>query len=191
MAKVKVSELRKLAKHTKPVKKFEYNGLNIELKTYLPIEEKIKLAAQVYASCVLVENGIKMISDNLKEVVGVYYIVDYYTNIILPKNVFEAYDILINTGLYSEIKNRLFDEISRVKKIIDQTIDFEKEKEEQKNKLTHIVKDFLMKIINKIPDKDEIVDTVKYIQDELDLDKIKFIEDFLEKDFGVDNEDKK
>jgi hypothetical protein len=78
MAKVSFSKLG-LSKNTE-IKNFEYNGQNIEVKQYLPINDKATLVAQVL-SCVLNNDENRFANPLQIEVFTVLTIIEKYTNI--------------------------------------------------------------------------------------------------------------
>lgn len=194
MANIKVGELRGLVKDIKSVEEIEYKGLKIEIKKYIPITEKIELAANIFALCLVDDDGIKLVNENSKEIAKVYFVTKYFTNITLPKDVFEAYDILINSGLYTTIENAIYDEIIKVEDILDNMIDYEDEKYYQKNKPIYVINEFLNELIEKIPTVDETEDFLKNVEKKIgdfDPDKVDFVKRFMELNSGGKNENKK
>lgn len=204
MAKVKVSDLRTLVKNE--IEELDYNGLKIEVQKYLPITQKLELVATIYSNCIDMGNAasdndgdiqndsdgrLRVVNGNSKEIAKVYFITKYYTNITLPKDIFEAYDILISTGLYTTIENTIYDEIISIEKMLDEMIIYECEKNYQKNKPMYILKEFLDRLVEKIPTTDETRDLMGDITKELesfDPNKMKFIKDFIELNSGGKNE---
>ena len=108
MAKVSFSKLG-LSKNTK-VKNFEYNGQNIEVKQYLPINDKATLVAQIL-SCVLNNDENRFANPLQIEVFTVLTIIEKYTNINFTEkqkeNPDKLYDLIIGSGLWDLIENNL------------------------------------------------------------------------------------
>lgn len=182
MSKIKVSELRALIDKN-GIEILDYNDLKIEIKKYLPIAQKLELVLSIYNSCVDEDNGLKIVNGNSKNIALVYFITKYYTNINLPKDIFEAYDILIETGLYNAIKNTIRDEVIRVKEMLDEVIAYEDEKYYQENQFVYVVKNLLQELINKVPSLEEAKDFVEMVEKEIsgfDPNKVKFIKDFID-----------
>ena len=120
MANIKVGELRGLQKEfVKDIDVINFHGLEIEIKQYLPIEDKIVLAGTIYKSIVNDENEKLVMDETTRNILTTYLITQYYTNLTLPKDYFEGYDMLISLGLYDAIKENIVDEINRVEEIVD------------------------------------------------------------------------
>lgn len=180
MAKIKVGKLRDLVKDE--IEILKHKGLEVEIKRYLPIEKKLELALSVYSSCVDDDNGLKTINGNSKDIALVYYIAKYYTNINLPRDIFEAYDIFMQTGLYTGIEHIIHDEIIKIEEIISNIIAYEKERYHQENQLVYVVKQALQELADKLPTVEESENLIKEFKkemDDLDLNKLNFVKDFV------------
>lgn len=190
MANIKVGELRGLQKEfVKDIETINFHGLEIEVKQYLPIEDKIVLASIIYKSSVNVENEKLVMDETRRDILTTYLITQYYTNLTLPKDYFEGYDVLISLGLYDVIKENITDEINRVEEIVDNMAMQELVKYEQENSIQYIIKDMLNQLIEKIPTSDEAKKFVEEASKEInnfDPDKLKFIKDFMDKNNGVE-----
>ena len=185
MANVKVGELRSLVKNE--IEELDFNGLKIEIKKYLPVSQKLELVLSVYNSCIDEDNGLKVVNGNSKEIALVYFITKYYVNVNLPKDIFEAYDILIESGLYNTIENVIYDEVIRIENMLDEVIAYEDEKYYQENQFVYVVKNLLQELINKVPSLDEAKEFVEMAEKEiknLDPSKLKFIQDFIKVNSG-------
>ena len=185
MAKVKVSDLRTLVKNE--IEELDYNGLKIEIKKYLPVAQKLELVLSVYNSCIDEDNGLKVVNGNSKEIALVYFITKYYVNVNLPKDIFEAYDILIESGLYNTIENVIYDEVIRIEDMLDEVIAYEDEKYHQENQFVYVMKSFLQELISKVPTVDEAKDFMEMAKKEVDNfspDKVEFVKRFLELNSG-------
>ena len=111
MAKVPFSKLG-LSKNT-DIKNFEYNGNNIEVKQYLPINDKATVVAQIL-SCVLHNDENRFPNPLQIEVFTVLTIIEKYTNISFTEKQKEdpakLYDLIINSDLWKNILDNLDEE---------------------------------------------------------------------------------
>ena len=108
MAKVSFSKLG-LSKNTE-IKNFEYNGQNIEVKQYLPINDKATLVAQILNYTL--NNGENRFANPLQiEVMTLLGIIEKYTNINFTEKQKEdpakLYDLIVSSGLWGNILNSL------------------------------------------------------------------------------------
>lgn len=177
MSKVKVSELKKLNKSIDNTIQVEYNGLNIEVKKYLPFQEKLNLATSIYKMS-LNDAELVLIDKNAREIAKVYLITQYYTNISLPKDVLEAYDLLMSTGVYEVIVKQIPDEIIMIDMMIDNIEKYHEEKYRKEND----VKNVLRRIIENTPSPEELKKFIKETSEELknfDPNKLNFVTEFL------------
>ena len=108
MSKVPFSKLG-LSKNT-DIKNFEYNGYNIEVKQYLPMNDKATLVAQIL-SYVLNNDENRFANPLQIEVFTVLTIIEKYTNINFTEKQKEdpakLYDLIINSDLWKNILNNL------------------------------------------------------------------------------------
>ena len=124
MAKVSFSKLG-LTKNTN-VNKIEFNGQNIEIKQYLPINEKAILTSNVLNYTI--NNGlIRFINPVQLEVFTVLQIVEKYTNINFTEKQKEdpakLYDLIINSGFWNKILDNLNkEEYNSILNYIDKSI---------------------------------------------------------------------
>lgn len=108
MAKVAFSKLG-LSKNTN-IKNFEYNGQNIEVKQYLPINDKATLVATILNYTL--NNGENRFPNPLQiEVMTLLSIIEKYTNINFTEKQKEdpakLYDLIVSSGLWDNILNFL------------------------------------------------------------------------------------
>lgn len=188
MSKIKVSELRALIDKN-GIEILDFNDLKIEIKKYLPVAQKLELVLSVYNSCIDEDNGLKIVNGNSKEIALVYFITKYYVNVNLPKDIFEAYDILIESGLYNTIENVIYDEVIRIEDMLDEVIAYEDEKYYQENKFVYVVKNLLQELIDKVPNLEEAKDFVEMAEREinnLNPDNLEFVKSFMAKTSGED-----
>lgn len=196
MSKIKVSELRELNKNIDSVIKVKYNGLNIEIKRYLPIQDKLNLSTSVYLSS-LDDEELMLVNNNTKEIAKVYFITEYYTNISLPKckneetgeytpDIILSYDLLMNTGLYELVANNIPNEIRKIEEMIDNIENYNENKYRKENDIKYMIK----QLINKILTEKEMKKFIKEVNKEIknfNPDKMRFIQDFLNKTSGAED----
>ncbi len=154
----------------------------------------MEIAAKICALCLDVEDENIILNRNSKEIVQRYYIIKHYTNITLPKDIYELYDILEQLGLYSVVANKLYDEIIKIDEIIKNMIEYELEKQKHKNNIVCVIKDILYELINEIPSEEDAKHFISQVEkkfNEFDPNKLKFIKDFIKQNSGAENENKK
>ena len=125
MAKVSFSKLG-LSKNTE-IKNFEYNGQNIEVKQYLPINDKAVLVAQVL-SCVLNNDENRFANQLQIEVFTVLTIIEKYTNINFTEkqkeNPDKLYDLIVSSNLWNMIMDNInIDDYTALINYCDEAID--------------------------------------------------------------------
>lgn len=108
MAKVSFSKLG-LSKNNE-IKNFEYNGQNIEVKQYLPINDKATLVAQILNYTL--NNGENRFANPLQiEVMTLIGVIEKYTNINFTDKQKEdpakLYDLIISSGLWKNILDNI------------------------------------------------------------------------------------
>lgn len=108
MAKVSFSKLG-LSKNT-DIKNFEYNGQNIEVKQYLPINDKATIVATILNYTL--NNGENRFPNPLQvEVFTLLQIIEKYTNITFTEKQKEdpakLYDLITSSGLQELIESNL------------------------------------------------------------------------------------
>ena len=104
MAKVSFSKLG-LTKNTN-IKNIEYNGQNIEVKQYLPINDKAIVASNVL-NYTLGDGTIRFVNPLQVEVYTLLQIIEKYTNINFTDKQKEdpakLYDLIVSSGLWGLI----------------------------------------------------------------------------------------
>ena len=124
MAKVSFSKLG-LTKNT-DIKNFEYNGQNIEVKQYLPINDKASLVASILNYTL--NNGENRFPNPLQvEVFTLLQVIEKYTNITFTDKQKEdpakLYDLITSSGLWNVIMDNLnMDDYHLLLKHIDKSI---------------------------------------------------------------------
>lgn len=108
MAKVSFSKLG-LSKNTE-INNFEYNGQNIEVKQYLPINDKATLVAQILNYTL--NNGENRFANPLQiEVMTLIGVIEKYTNINFTDKQKEdpakLYDLIVSSGLWKIILDNI------------------------------------------------------------------------------------
>lgn len=196
MAKIKVGELKNAIKleqeNKEKVSQISFNGLIIDVKNYLTITEKITLAKSIYESAVDTDNGLHIVDGNSLDIAFKVLLTEKYTNLTLPKNVIETYDMLVESGLFQMIysaipKNEMWD----LEEALENHIQAKKDEYEQKNRVQYIIKDLLGGLIEKMPDKEDMAKMIaeaKKTIDGFEPDKMEFVKEFLAKTSGENDE---
>lgn len=187
MANIKVSELKELSKSIDDIKVIEYKDLEIEIKTYLPIVKKTELAMGIYESCVDRTNGLLTVNENSREIATVYLTTKYYTNINLPKDEINGYDLLMQTGIYKTIKDAVQDEVAIIEKMVDNIALKEWEEYEQKNSVQYIIKGIVYELMDLIPTPEETKDIVEELEKKIadfSPEKMEYVNEFMKLNRG-------
>ena len=183
MAKILVKELRNAVKlnENETIKTIPFNGLFIEIKTYIPFQEKINLVGTMFESAINRDNGLHILNGNSLNLAFRVLLVEKYTNLTLSKNIVETYDMLTSSGLFDLIYEAIpTKELSEIRMALDNYIDAERDKYEQTNTIKYIIKDF----INNLPTKEETEELIKTAKEEFskfDPNKLEFVKEFLAK----------
>lgn len=188
MNKIKVGDLRELAKQQEGTVVVQHKDHTIIIKTYLPLLDKIKLVSSIYQSAVDEDDILQIIDCNSLEVAFKVLVTQTYTDISLPKDSVQAYDLLVSSGLYEIIYQAIpLDEKVELEEVLENYIQEKKERYERENTLPNIVKNMLNELIGKVPTMDEakkfIEDASKEIEG-FEPDKLKFIQDFMKANKG-------
>lgn len=109
MAKLSFNKLG--LKMNQEIKIIEYNGQNIEVKQYLPVQDKLKLISNVINDSADENNFINWVKVDLFTAL---HIIEAYTNITFTDKQKEdpakLYDIITSSGLYDLIKEQIPEE---------------------------------------------------------------------------------
>lgn len=190
MSKIKVKELREVLKQNQKdnIKVVDYNGLKIEIKQYIPFQEKINLVATMVESTINRDNGLHIINGNTLDLAFKVLLVGEYSNITLPKDYMESYDLLVSSGLYEFIyENIPHNELLDIQMALNNHIDAERDEYEQKNTIQYIIKDLLGGLIDKIPSEEKLNEIIANVKNEIstfDPNKMEFIQDFIKANKG-------
>mgnify|MGYP000934293491 CR=1 FL=1 len=188
MKKPTLKKLEKLAKVFKNTKTFDYEDFTLEVKQYLPIEEKKALVADVALRCIAEDNGLQIIHTYISHIVKSTSIIRYYTNIELPKDNFEAYNLLNKLDIYKQALSMIpQSELDEINMMIDKLIEDLKFNQMYSSNVKTVVSQVLNKLVDKLPSSEEaekfIEDASKEIK-EFDPNKVKFVQDFLKANSG-------
>lgn len=182
MANIKVSDLKKAIKENKTdgIKILDWNGLEIEVKNYIPIEEKISFAMSVYESAVNTENGLHIVNDNYVELAYRVLLIETYTNLSLPQtkgddgekitDIVRAYDLLCESGLYDFIYGGIpVYEICSLEDVLENYIKTQRDKYEQNIKIEKVIKDGISNLLNKLEEFTKSMPTTEEMEKTPDL----------------------
>lgn len=186
MAKIKVGELRDLGKQAQDIIELDYNGINLEVKKYLPILDKIGLTASIFDGCIDTEDDLFVVRHEAKDIAYKIAIVEKYTNLTLPKDDIEAFDLISKSGIIDTVMDTIPEsELRTLSKLLQDRINEERERYEQKNKIENIIKsgiDRLMFVIENFVGEnsvEDLVENTKKALDNLDPDKLNILQEFV------------
>lgn len=194
MVKILVGELRETLKELKSQQRdtmvIDFQGLKLEVKQFIPIQEKINLVASIFESSIDRSGDLHILDGNKLDIAYKNLVVGEYSNLTLPKNTLESYDMLCESGLFDVIYDSIpLDERLLLESVLDNYIDAEKDEYDQRNTIQYIVKDLLQKLMNKIPDGVELEELVKNASEEFtnfDPDKLEFLKSAMDWNSGVE-----
>src|SRR5690606_1246698 len=110
-------------------------------------------------------------------------LVKEYTNLTLPKDYMESYDMLVSSGLYYTIYEHIPENERRdLRMALNNHIEAMRDEYEQKNTIQYIIKDGLNKLIEKVPDEEGMKEFIKNASNELNNmnpENLKFVQEFL------------
>lgn len=160
MAKIKIGDLKEMNKQVEETVNFEYMGLNFEIKQYLNILDKIGLASSIVSGCINREGGLFVVSHSTKEVAYKLAIIENYTNLTLPKNEIEAFDLISRSGILDVVENAIpKNELLILSNLLEDRITEERDKYSQENRLENIIKkgvDGLLYTLENLPSVEEM-----------------------------------
>lgn len=188
MSKILVNDLKELVKQLSQTVAIPFNSFSIEVKTYLPITEKINLVSSIYQSAVDEDDNLSIINYNALDIAYKVLVTKAYSDVSLPKDTVQAYNILVQTSLYDKIYESIpLEERLELETVFDNYIDEKKERYERENTLPNIVKNILSGLVDKLPSMDEakkfIEDASKQIEG-FDPAKMEFVNEFLRMNKG-------
>ena len=185
MAKIKVKELKNAVElnKTEKIKLIHFDSLEIEVLQSTTFQEKINLVATMFESAIDRDNGLHILNYNSLDLAYKVLLVEKYTNLTLPKDYLQSYDMLVSSGIYTKIYESIpVKELSDLNMVLENYIDTERDKYEQKNTIQYIIKDGLNKLIEKIPNEEGMKEFIKNASNELNNlnpDNLKFVQEFL------------
>lgn len=192
MSKIKVGELKEINKQTVEVVTLGHKGLQLEVKKYLPVLEKIELASSVAKGCVNREDGLFIVNHGAKEIAYKLSIIEKYSNLTLPKDEIEAFDLISRSGVLDVVlENIPAKELSTLHDLLENKITEERDKYNQENRLENIIKKgvdgLLYTLENFVGDgtATDLIESVKTSLNEIEPDKLQFIQDFIKANSGV------
>jgi len=193
----KKKEELKLHEVTKEVKKIlgdnvkvvNFHGIDIEVKQYLPIQDKIDLVGTAYVSGVDIGDDLETVDSCKVNILFKLLLVNAYTNIKFNNNL-RNYDLLFESGLYNIIRENIpADELFGLSDMLFDVVEDGKEEIEQRNSIPFIIKGFVNKIVaffsdekklNKFIKKmDKVVARAKKEIDNFEPDKLEFVKEFM------------
>ncbi|MDD4780936.1 MAG: hypothetical protein PHT02_10120 [Tissierellia bacterium] len=190
MAKIKVKELKNAVElnKTEKIKLIHFDSLEIEVLQTTTFQEKINLVATIFESAIDRDNGLHILNYNSLDLAYKVLLVEKYTNLTLPKDYLQSYDMLVSSEIYNKIYESIpVKELSDLNMVLENYIDTERDKYEQTSTIQHIVKDLLSGLIDKLPSKDEAEEFIKMASKEIegfDPEKMEFVKQFLAKTSG-------
>lgn len=186
MAKVKLGDLREIEKdfNKNNIKTITYGGeFEIEIKQYIPISDKVSMAKSIFDSAINRDSDLFILDRNYLDIAYRVIVVQNYTNLRLPKDSVEAYDLLNKIGLYQFIEESIpTSELTDLTTILENIISKEKDIYEQNNNVINVIKNTINNLMENLPDEDkmnEIMSSIKDNMDGFDLGKLNFIQDAL------------
>ena len=183
MSKINVGDLRGLAKNKEDKKIVEMGQFKIEVEQYIPVIDKITLATSAVLSAVD-EDGL-VLRNNLHVATKVL-IAKVYSDVKLPKNNMDAYDLIMSSGVYEVIESNIpKEEIKELMAVVANHVKETEDEYNRKNTIESIVSKAIedikamgYELMSKIPDEYEM-DSIKDELNNLNPDNLKFITDFV------------
>ena len=122
MAKIAFTKLG--LKANQDVKTIEFNGQTIEVKQYLPIEEKLNLITKII-NCSVDENN--YYNPCRIDIFKTIFIAETYADITFTakqkENLYKIYDALCGSGLYAEIYNNIDEkDLNWINRAVEETV---------------------------------------------------------------------
>lgn len=183
MSKINVGDLRELAKNEEDKRIVEHGEFKIEVEQYIPVIDKITLATSAVLSAVDEED---LVLRNNLHVATKVLIARVYSDVKLPKNNMDAYDLLISSGVYKTIESNIpANELEELMTIIGNHVKEKEDEYDRKNTIENIVSEAIedfktmgYTLLSKLPDEYEM-GSMKDELNNLNPDNLKFITDFV------------
>lgn len=192
--KISVKDLKEMSKLTSEIIKVNLGEFEVEIKPYISILDKVKMISGICESGVSIDDGFYKINYTAIEIAYKVTLVKEYTNINLPKNPIEAYDLIVNTGIYKTVLDNINqEELKEFKSIFRKCLKNKENEQAQQNGSLSVIKDILLNFSSTIPNVEDINNLLKLtVKDvnSLDKDNLTYINDFMKVNSGgvVDGE---
>ena len=171
------------------VKVVNFHGIDIEVKQYLPMQDKIDLVGTAYVSGVDIGDDLETVDSCKVNILFKLLLVNAYTNIKFNNNL-RNYDLLLESGLYEVVYDNIpKDELFGLHDMLFDVVEDGKREIEQRNSIPFIIKGFVNKIVaffsdekklNKFIKKmDKVVARAKKEIDNFEPDKLEFVKEFM------------
>lgn len=116
--KISVNAMDEIMKRFAETETIDWNGLQVVIKKNLSLEEMMAFTNSVAKSCFDQASGAYM--PEVKDFAIRANVVDYYTNIALPKDLGKQYDMVIRSGIVETVLNYVnFTQFAELTKAID------------------------------------------------------------------------
>lgn len=166
MSKINVGDLRKYSKSIlKEDVVINVGDMKVSVKQHTSVTDKFDFAISVYKNCVTEEDETHLINSLLFSVAYKTGLVKRYTNLTLPKDDIEAYNLITNTGLYDQVYENISDiEVVELERIIEEYVADKQEKYEQEHSMGYIAKRLIGTIADILPDTEDLNAIMSSIQ---------------------------
>ena len=174
-------ELLKKVEEVNIIEKFEdIEGFNIEIKRYLPIQQKMIIVGLIKNTSINEENGVKILDNIMKDMMTEYLICRYYTNLIELKEdeelglseIIAEYDKLKKSGLVDAVISAM--DIDEYEAILEYR-DLEIGQELKPLTFTDMINKFLTKVDKDIPEMQGLLEGLKG----MDYDKVELLQNVM------------
>lgn len=171
------------------IKIANFNGNNIEVKQYLPVQDKINLVGTAFVSGKKIKDGLEVIDDCSIIVAFRLLLVQAYTNIKYNNNL-KNYDLLCETGLYDLVRENIpMEELNNLEEMLHSVVRNGKSENKQRNSIVFIIKGLVDKMIDFFSDEkgvdkfikkmDKFIVNAKKVVDGFDPNKMDFVKEFM------------
>lgn len=174
MSKIKVKDLKDYATSVEAKDALiEVGGMEIELKQQTTLLEKVAFAAKVYNASVSLDDGKHLISRAMYKVLYVRTFIESYTNLTLPKDSLEGYDLVVNSGLFEQLYNSVRKtEVEGLEKTVLDYIEEKEDEFKQDNSTEKIIGRMLDGINEMIPSSDQMSEMFSNLSGAVDYDAL-------------------
>jgi hypothetical protein len=160
----------------------------INIKQYIPFAFKKKMVEEIIGVCTSVdENGVIHVDSALKQMAFEFSVVNQYTNLDLPDDNIEAYDLIKEYGIADYVFNKIdSNELSFIKNCLNEQINYILT---INNSMENLVAKGIAKVANSFPDKKGWSKLIKEIfkgVNNINPDKLGFIKEAINWNNGVD-----